>query len=93
MTSVVNVKKSKYDVFIGRPSIFGNPFVLKREEDREKVVAQYEKYARKRIEEDVNFAIAVANLEGRTLGCFCAPRACHGDVLVTLTQELKGKYK
>lgn len=28
------------------------------------------------------------NLRGKRLGCFCRPLACHGDVLVELSQQL-----
>ena len=27
-------------------------------------------------------------LKGKTLGCFCKPKSCHGDVLVELANEL-----
>lgn len=27
-------------------------------------------------------------LKGKTLGCFCSPLACHGDVLVELVNQL-----
>jgi len=28
------------------------------------------------------------DLRGRRLGCFCAPQACHGDVLARLADAL-----
>ena len=29
----------------------------------------------------------LAELDGKTLGCWCAPNPCHGDVLVRLCEE------
>lgn len=28
-------------------------------------------------------------LEGKVLGCWCKPKACHGDVLVELVSEMR----
>jgi len=30
---------------------------------------------------------ALHELEGKTLGCWCPPRACHGDVLARLAAQ------
>jgi hypothetical protein len=30
-------------------------------------------------------------LEGKTLGCFCKPKPCHGDVLLELLSQKKLK--
>lgn len=78
--SVVNKYRDKYDVYIGRPSIFGNPFSVK-EYGREGCIARYKEYFYKRIKEDVKFKEAVLKLKDKTLGCFCKPLACHGDVI------------
>ena len=80
MTKVVNKYRDKYDVYIGRPSIFGNPFSVK-EYGREGCIARYKEYFYKRIKEDVKFKEAVLKLKDKTLGCFCKPLACHGDVI------------
>ena len=69
-------------VYIGRPSQWGNPFVIGPDGDREQVIALFEEWMRvssdagaRRIRRDIHL------LHGRVLGCFCAPLACHGDVL------------
>lgn len=77
-TTVVHCKKAPYDVYIGRPSKWGNPFVLKNEEMRESVLAQYREYLMSRPD---LIAAAQTELKGKVLGCWCAPRMCHGDVL------------
>lgn len=87
-TKVVNVKTTPCDVIIGRPSKFGNPFVIGRDGNREQVIELYWKYFYKRVENDSDFKKAVEKLKGLTLGCYCKPEACHGDVIV---EYLEGK--
>lgn len=83
-TSVINIRHGgRYDVYIGRPSIWGNPFIIGRDGTREEVVEKYENYARS----DPKIMASLDKLEGRVLGCFCKPEACHGDVLVKLLEE------
>lgn len=73
-------------VYIGRPGVLGNPFVLKSEAQRAEVVAMYRAYFEKRLKDPL-FQNVLYDLEVRArkgdlvLGCFCAPRACHGDVI------------
>jgi hypothetical protein len=68
--------------YIGRPSKWGNPFVIGRDGSREEVIAKYEEYARNR------FTIEdLAELAGKDLLCWCAPLPCHGDVLIKLIKE------
>ena len=80
MTKVVNKYRDKYDIYIGRPSIFGNPFSVK-EYGREGCIQKFREYFYKRIKEDVKFKEAVLKFKDKTLGCFCKPLACHGDVI------------
>lgn len=78
-------------VYIGRPSTFGNPFVLKEGEPKGSTLTKFREYAVNRITRDPAFKEAVKALAGKTLVCFCAPGPCHGEVLaelaVTLTEE------
>jgi hypothetical protein len=77
---VVNMREEDYEVYIGRPSKWENPFVIGKDGTRKEVIAKYRKYimTRKDLLESLH------ELEGKRLGCFCAPMACHGDVLVEL---------
>jgi hypothetical protein len=89
VTSVVNIRHRAYcDYYIGRPSIFGNPFHIGADGTRDEVIAKYEVYARDRLKHDPLFRAEVRNLYGKTLGCYCAPLRCHGHVLAKLTEEL-----
>lgn len=82
MTSVVNKYHSRYDVYIGRGSKWGNPFLMRNESQRNEVIQKYEEYARARFTK-----ADLQQLVGKRLGCFCKPKACHGDVLVKLIKE------
>ena len=94
MTKVVNIYKDKYDVYIGRvgkgqDGYFGNPIRLTSEAQRGSTLEAYEKYLRKRLETDSEFKTRFLELDGKTLGCFCKPKPCHGDVIVKLLEEMK----
>lgn len=78
MTTVVHCKKDKYDVYIGRPSIWGNPFVIGRDGTRDEVIRKYKQW----LEGQPDLVKRTSELRGKRLGCFCAPRPCHGDILV-----------
>jgi len=82
-TTVVNVRTSKYDVYIGRPSKWGNPFRIGPDGTRDQVIAKYKRYASRFTEADLK------ELKGKRLGCFCHPLPCHGDVLAELANGLK----
>jgi hypothetical protein len=79
------MRKSEYDLYIGRPSKWGNPYFLTKEtpEARQRVILQYKANIMKRPE----LLRDLKELEGKTLGCFCAPKACHGDVLKELVEN------
>ncbi len=84
---VVHCKRQPYDVYIGRPGKWGNPFVLKRESDRAAALEQYRAWVMRQPE----LMAALGELRGKVLGCWCAPRLCHGDVLVELADALGDK--
>ncbi len=77
---VVHCKKSKHDIYIGRPSKWGNPFEIGKDGDREEVIQKYCEW----VMAQPDLMAALPELCGKVLGCWCAPKACHGDVLVSL---------
>lgn len=77
---VVHCKVDEFDVYIGRGSPWGNPFVIGEDGTREMVIAKYREWIRKQPE----LVKQLPTLRGKILGCYCAPNACHGDVLVEL---------
>lgn len=86
-TKVVNIKKGEeYDVYIGRPSEFGNPFEA-RAYGLIKCIKLYEMHLRNKLSTDPTFKDRLLALEGKRLGCFCKPNLCHGDIIVKLLNE------
>lgn len=86
ITRVVNKYREAYDVYIGRGSIWGNPFTVK-EFGRERCIEMYREYIIKQLDQDPDLVRQLLSLRGKTLGCFCKPQACHGDVLVDLIEK------
>jgi len=84
-TRVVHVKRAPYDVYVGRPSPFGNPFVIGRDGDRETVIRKYRAWlvAQPALVERVRRELA-----DKVLGCWCAPAPCHGDVLADVANDV-----
>lgn len=89
MSRVVHCKREKFDVYIGRPSKWGNPFTFKAGTIAELVVPydevlpRYEAWLRTQ----PHLMAALGELRGKTLGCWCKP--CHGDVLARLADEVR----
>lgn len=79
---VVHCKREPYDVYIGRPSKWGNPFEIGRDGTREEVIKKYRRWI---VDEHPDLLAQLPELRGKVLGCWCAPRPCHGDVLVELS--------
>lgn len=80
ITRVVNVRKDAYDVFIGRPSKWGNPFVIGKDGDRIEVIRKYKEWIRTQ----PNLMNSLHELKGKRLGCYCVPKMCHGHILADL---------
>lgn len=77
----MNVKKESCDVYIGRPSKWGNPFQIGRDGTREEVIKKYADWFM-----TTNLVLDLHELKGGRLGCCCKPLACHGDFLVQLIE-------
>jgi hypothetical protein len=80
-------------VYIGRGSIWGNPFPMDNQsrEERQRVIDQYRRYLWRQIQKDEVTADMILALDGKRLACYCAPKPCHGDVLVDCLNWLKGE--
>lgn len=82
-TTVVNLRDHEYDVRIDRKTKWGNPFVIGRDGPRDEVIQKYECW----VVTQPHLMEALPELQGRRLGCWCAPSACHGDVLARLADR------
>jgi len=79
----VNLRKERYDVYIGRGSKWGNPFRIGEDGNRDDVIRKYREYILKR----KDLLMDLHELKGKVLGCFCNPLACHGDILLELIKK------
>jgi hypothetical protein len=84
MTKVVNIyHKVPYDVYIGRPSKWGNPFLIGKDGTREEVLEKYREW----IIKQRDLMDALPEIRGKTLACYCSPKGCHGDILADLADN------
>lgn len=90
---VVHCKRAKFDIYIGRPSKWGNPFTHLSTEatmaqfhvaSRADAVTSYEQWL---LDQPELVAQAKRELKGKVLGCWCAPKSCHGDVLAKIANS------
>jgi len=79
---VVHYKKEPFDIYIGRGSIWGNPFKIGRDGNRKDVLKKFKIYA----ENSPKILKRLHILKDQTLGCNCKPKDCHGDVLKELIE-------
>ena len=82
-TIVVNLRKESYDIYIGRGSEWGNPYIIGRDGTREEVIEKYKVYFLSK----PSLVNKVKKLRGKKLGCYCSPLACHGDILKELADN------
>jgi hypothetical protein len=107
MTQVVHVRRSillggchnpfvqftSNFVYIGRDYLefknegWGNPFHIGVDGNRETVLRKYRKW----ILQQPHLMARLHELDGKTLGCWCKPYPCHGDVLKELVDEYRRK--
>lgn len=91
-TTVVNLRKTEFDVYIGRSGhgqdgIFGNPHSVEKH-GREQCISLFHEYFHARIKNDPEFRYRVHQLRGKRLGCFCKPKKCHGDIIAEYLNQL-----
>lgn len=92
--TVVHCQKAPYDVYIGRPSKWGNPFTHFKDS---KTLAKYIVHSRDEAVEAYREWITngegkhliadLPELKNKVLGCWCHPQSCHGDVLSELVAK------
>ena len=80
---VVNGTAPAGSVAIGRGTVWGNPFIIGADGDRDAVVSKFYQYAKWRIEKEPMW---LEPLRGKDLACYCSPNMCHGHAIVALLQ-------
>lgn len=94
-TNVVNVRNSAYDVYIGRAnksigekgSFLANPYSVK-DHGRSECIMKYAVWFFEKVSSDATFREKVLALKGKTLGCWCKPQDCHGDIIAHYLDDL-----
>lgn len=76
-------KKGTGIVYVGRPTVWGNRFTIGKDGTREEVIAKYREW----IAERPHLIDRLAELNPHTLVCWCAPEACHAEVLAELLEK------
>lgn len=71
-------------VYVGRPSKFGNPFKVEKPSDRGVMVEKFREWIYTQPE---LIAAIKKELKGRYLVCWCAPKACHADILLEIANS------
>lgn len=93
-TKVVHCKEEPYDVYIGRPGPWGNPFRIGPDGNRDEVIQKYKETIIKNPEMVQKIK---KELSGKVLGCWCKGKSgqkpCHGDVLAVIANEGKDTSK
>ena len=84
MKRVVHCRQEPFDIYIGRPSPWGNPFRIGRHGSRLAVLEKYQCWLNGQPELQ---ARARKELRGKVLGCWCAPLPCHGDILARIANS------
>lgn len=96
MPTTVHCKCEPYDVYIGRGHCpltgelgrWGNRFshrasgyAVIRVASAEEAIERYRRWLWEEIKADRVDLAELASLHGKRLGCWCAPKPCHGEVL------------
>lgn len=80
--------------YVGRPTKWGNQFSHLEKDTlakfkvatREEAVERYRELLWQRIKDGEINIRDLAALDGKTLGCWCAPKLCHAEILVAAAE-------
>jgi len=85
---ITNKKAGGRGVYVGRPSLLGNPFPLQHEEERLEVIRKFEGWLKEQLVSNPAVRGEMNKLYKRLvsegvleLTCWCSPRKCHAEVI------------
>ena len=88
MITIGNKNHGTRGVYVGQPSPLGNPFPLECEAERAQVIRDYEDWLaeqlldpRSAVSIEIHRLAALARTQDLCLVCWCAPKACHADII------------
>jgi hypothetical protein len=79
----VGTRAGPGQVYVGRPSKWGNPFAIPADGTRDEVIEKYRNW----LAEQPDLLLQLYELHGKDLICWCAPEACHAEVLQDLARR------
>lgn len=90
LTLVVNKDRGEpYDVYVGRGTIWGNPYQMGADGDRDEVIRKFAyDFQRGFLKASDDFEKNISKLKGKVIACHCKPAACHGDVIAAYINAL-----
>ena len=96
-TVAVNKYANEFDVYIGRGSVFGNSYTHKANtlaefqvDSRDEAISKHKEAL---LKDPALMKRVRRELSGKVLGCFCKPKACHGDTYSWLCNMSKLNFK
>ena len=85
VTEVVNKDSNEdFDAYIGRGTLWGNPFHVGNQEGqfaRDEAIKKYKTHFETNILGDESMRRGLFGLRGMRIACHCKPLACHGDII------------
>jgi hypothetical protein len=76
-------------------SPLGNPFKMGKESDRDEVIEKYKKWFREQqlgynwvVHNELQRLVELAQKGDLVLICWCAPKACHGDFIKQVIEDI-----
>jgi Domain of unknown function (DUF4326) len=88
MITVGNKQHGARGIYVGRPSALGNPFAMQGEATRPQVIRDYEEWLAEQLldpkspaSREIHRLADLARKQDLCLVCWCAPKACHGDII------------
>jgi len=77
-----------FDVYCGRGTLWGNPYAIGTDGDRDEVIRKFKyDFDKDYLKGGTTFKEKLIAHRGKTLGCHCKPYPCHGDVLAKFLNE------
>lgn len=71
-------------IYVGRPTAYGNPFLV-TQMPREESLRRYQQRVARKLADNPSW---LEPLRGKNLCCWCAlDQPCHGDILLRLSNE------
>lgn len=90
LTVVVNKDRGdKYEVYIGRGTIWGNPYQMGADGDRDEVIRKFKyDFDNGLLKASTDLEKNLSIVRGKVIACHCKPAACHGDVIASYLNSI-----